>query len=861
MPLTLRLAWRDIIKYWKRSVLGIVLFSLPVFATALIGQLEKESPVDPRNTAVANEFRASVNSIPCEKFEQPYSPYCLDDSALTQIPDLERLAAATPGAHFSPRFSAPTQVSPTLSAADEIGAAVNLHATLDNSQPPGTISLDRSDAKILGKSIGDTVAVKIAGHEEAVELRIADFDTAYRESYATGRIYLNLTDFFPNPQPEQLRSAELPPGWQLQWFATDVKEIFPDKGEVSVEKPLTQTHGLAPNKNRSLVLELVSEMNTGSDFTAVLTVTILGLILISAVTGPVFSVATRRNLRINGLLSSNGANSSHLRRIMLWHGTIIGGLGAGLGLLGAAVVGMAFGAYSPSITFRPLLDVCVALTVVAMICGLTSAVVPAILAGRMDPVAALSEAPITRMRRMNKWFVLPASITIVLLASVPFSEKFAPYAVLGAIACTIVSAPLFLFGWNWLASRLSLPLRLASRDALRNLPRTAPAAGAIAGCLLVTLVSISAGVERVHDDRALIEVQTPGASLTGPALIEKDILAVQKNSGAPIRMDSYHGFREGGYNLDIGHTRPLDSKYEKNIISNNLPNKFNGSVYVTTPESLDLLSMTHPELRGKLPHLKQSLREGKAIVESPDQMIDGKVRLFVTRSYAYPDFQTETEDGWTVGVDHAGIQDRFDFDAVALQDTPTNSHPVAIITPETARTLPIDVHYQATFLAGGKPLSLSDQIFQDFRNPIAWAENRDSYGIGSLVLIPIAISFFLTFAVTLLLVLLAAAESRKDTEMMFAVGASPSLVRRYGAAQGLTVTASGLVGAIATGLLSLVALGPVWSPGESFSLHNWLWLIEGMPWALLATLCAALLALGWLIGLCFGTRLHRRAAR
>ena len=134
-----------------------------------------------------------------------------------------------------------------------------------------------------------------------------------------------------------------------------------------------------------------------------------------------------------------------------------------------------------------------------------------------------------------------------------------------------------------------------------------------------------------------------------------------------------------------------------------------------------------------------------------------------------------------------------------------------LITPETARKLGADIVYTGSVFELSEPLSLVELIRVELGAPHGVRHMTVTLPGASqpeklVILLPqVAMSGALTIGVVLLIVFLAAAESRSDMEAMAALGAPKSLVRRYAGAQGMVV---GLAGAVA-GTLCLVIPGTV----------------------------------------------------
>lgn len=869
LPLSLRLAWRDVSTHWKRSLIGVLLLALPVCATGFFTQLDS----DPRFIAATqqSDYEANVADRLCTPNDDSA---CTKDPAQLQRTDLERLADAAPGTSFSPTLHAQARIYASRADVHNPEAAVDSYVVAADSPTTasgdaasaGTFPLSNKDMQVLGKKEGDTVAIVFQPGDEPIELTVRAAGASSPGSSEFSDIALSIQDVPGFPPPNTIRSADLPEGWSVTWHADSLAEGLTGADDVGIRAP--QVHGdsasfLTTGDRKPLVLEWASGMNTTSDVIAVATVTLLGLVMIAAITGPVFAVAARRNLRNHGLLVANGATARHIRRITLWQGTIIGALGSILGLLGSYAACAIATMTSPKLVLHPRVDMVLALVAAAMCCGYVSALVPAILAARMDPIQALAGGASIRMHRLRGVFLLPPTVAVLLIAVAPMSDDWWPLLLVGIVCCTVLSAPLALFAWTWLAGKVSVPLRLASRDALRNLSRTAPAVGAIAGCLFVMFGMISLSEAPKTEDLSIAEAKVYAPVLSGTALIDQDLADIQRALNAPMRVDSFRA------ETTVWAARPtpeLPAVTEPALINSGLREAMAGTVVIATPAAIDVIAARYPnEISGAdSARAKAALESGKAVVNSRAHLRDGKLML-VSVAASYPPAEVATPvgpDGWFVDVRPDEVKQSLPLPAEALTSSPSETPLGAIITPDTARALGLELNYQNTIFAGGKQLTLVDEVRQELTKPVVTVHDDASHdSLGALVLLPIGAGLLLTFAVTLFLVLLAGSESRPDTHTMFAVGASPRLIRRYGAAQGLTVSAAGLLGALIAACVTTITFASVFDDfPASFWLKSWR-LLQVQPWGLHLTVVVALLATGWLTGYLFGSRLQRQPAR
>lgn len=74
-----------------------------------------------------------------------------------------------------------------------------------------------------------------------------------------------------------------------------------------------------------------------------------------------------------------------------------------------------------------------------------------------------------------------------------------------------------------------------------------------------------------------------------------------------------------------------------------------------------------------------------------------------------------------------------------------------------------------------------------------------------MTVIPVVLSWILTLGTVLLVILLAAAESRRDIATITAVGAAPGMLRRFSAAQAVFIAFPGTAIGVVVGLLPKIS--------------------------------------------------------
>ncbi|MGY4912508.1 FtsX-like permease family protein [Micromonospora aurantiaca (nom. illeg.)] len=244
----------------------------------------------------------------------------------------------------------------------------------------------------------------------------------------------------------------------------------------------------------------------------------LGLLEVVLLVGPAFAVSVRRRRRDLALVAVAGGDASHLRRIVLADGVVLGAGGAALGMLlgiGAAfagrpiveqyLLGERLGAY------RIFPAALVAIAATAVLAGVLAAMAPAWTAARQDVATGLAgRRDATRPRR--RWLLVGVALTVAGTAIAAFAAgRTSQTGVLAGVALGelgLVFCTPSLVGVLGRAGRL-LPLtpRLALRDASRNRSSAAPAISAV---MAAVAGSVALGVYVASDETRSQALWQPG---------------------------------------------------------------------------------------------------------------------------------------------------------------------------------------------------------------------------------------------------------------------------------------------------------------------------------------------------------------
>lgn len=223
-------------------------------------------------------------------------------------------------------------------------------------------------------------------------------------------------------------------------------------------------------------------------YALIVVVVIMEVVLLA---GPAFAISARRRTREFALMSANGASPAQIRNTVLAGGLLFGFVAAvvavALGILtvflGTPLLEQLFGYRTPGLRVLPLLQA--ALVGVAIATGLLSALAAAISASRVNVIAALMGRTPGR-KGSKRWLFIglgmvaagvAAGLGGILILNVQLMAAAIVLAQLGLVACT----PAILAGTARLGRWLPLAPRMALREAGRNRGSAAPAIAAVLG--------------------------------------------------------------------------------------------------------------------------------------------------------------------------------------------------------------------------------------------------------------------------------------------------------------------------------------------------------------------------------------------
>ncbi|WP_440101606.1 FtsX-like permease family protein [Streptosporangium sp. H16] len=369
--------------------------------------------------------------------------------------------------------------------------------------------------------------------------------------------------------------------------------------------------------------------------------TVLGAVVVVLevvfLAGPAFAVGIRRRRRELALIAAQGGSPRHLRGVVLADGLT---LGLTASLLGAAG-GIGIGAAAAPFVHRGPLEVPAGLVALAVLLGVVSAllaaVVPAVQASRAD-VAEVLAGRRSRARERRGLPVLGVVLLAVAMAVILLGATFlqrwdqrVPWqpismllgAVLGQFGLILLT-PWLVGVAARLAARLPLPFRMAARDAARNRGRTAPAVAAVLVATAVfatvaVIVSSQTARDRERYTPQYVGGSTVVSSYAANPAIWREIKKVVASAlpGVPlIEAGKFAGPGSRPVNVVVqpGCARDCGAFLSRALFR---------------PPPIGGADLVRYFLRGPDPVAETALAAGKAVVFDPRVLRDGKL-VFTT---------------------------------------------------------------------------------------------------------------------------------------------------------------------------------------------------------------------------------------
>ena len=539
-------------------------------------------------------------------------------------------------------------------------------------------------------------------------------------------------------------------------------------------------------------------------------VVVLALLEAALAAGTAFAVGARRQRRSLALLAVNGARGRDVGRVLLAQGLFYGVTGAlfgaavGLGVGRLGLPGLeSYGGRLLADMRVPWLEV-VGAAAFGLAAALLAAALPARLAARVPARAALTGQ--RGATSTPRWItgtgvaliVIGGLVTVQGATSTRLRTAQTSVALLGVVLLevgAVACCPVLIGAAARLGGRLPAAPRLALRDAARQRARSGPTvaavAAAVSGAMAVSVFLASTDAR----DRAAYLPQGPrdqvilsgGASSDGrDATVD---LAAAAAALQPLHPSPFAAQRSlgagGGY---VGAGFEPTSSYGPPVAG-----------------GVDLLRTL-----GADPARDADLLAGRAVVADP-RLLHG--------------------DTLTVEDDDArGHRRTVRLPAVQAQWPAGYAQPGFIVSPEVARSAglrPGEVQHRARIDPTASQATRAS-VVSAARDDGIYVQLESGYQsrVGLVQLALLGVAALLALGVTAVATALAGSEARDDLAVLGAVGAAPSLRRRYGAAQaGVTAVLGGGLGlliglvpaaAVIAGRVDRIPFTVPWQPVAAF---------------------------------------------
>ncbi|MCB1000255.1 MAG: FtsX-like permease family protein [Acidimicrobiales bacterium] len=354
---------------------------------------------------------------------------------------------------------------------------------------PGEVVVDRQTAKNGSLEVGDTVRITSQGGSRAFTVSgIATFAGNDSSNGASWALFdLPTAQEFVIAQPD-LVDAVIVVG---DGSATDDDLAAAIRQQFDGQEVEVLTGAEITEENQSAVEEGLQF------FTIFLTIfAVISLFVGSFIIYNVFSISAAQRQRENALLRAVGASRGQVTRVLFVEALLIGVIGGLLGFAGGVALAfgimqllsaIGFGPSDTALTVQPW--VLVVSVIVGAFVTLVCAIVPAVRAGRVPPLAAMRDVAVdrtsvSRVRLVGGAVILVLAITATVLGITGSAVWLGP-GVAGLFASLVVLGPLLAAPVSRVVTRPLTAIRgvtgeIAGRNAATNPKRTALTAGALA---------------------------------------------------------------------------------------------------------------------------------------------------------------------------------------------------------------------------------------------------------------------------------------------------------------------------------------------------------------------------------------------
>jgi putative ABC transport system permease protein len=420
------------------------------------------------------------------------------------------------------------------------------------------VVVDRATAKLGKIDIGDTITVTTTVGARPFEVvGIVTFGDADGSGGATWALFtLEVAEEFVVGRPGFVDSIQARGDGSLteEELAASVREALAGaEGADSVEVLTGQ----------QIIDETQTALQEGFQFfTIFLTIfALIALFVGSFIIYNVFKISAAQRQKEHALMRAIGASRGQITRVVFTEAAVVGLVGSLLGFAGGVALAatinkvleaLGFGPGDSSLVVKPTAFVIT--LVVGMVVTLSCAIVPAVRAGRVPPLAAMRDVSIDRSGHSRRRIIVGIVFMVIAIASIAagLNGELVMLGV-GTVALfigLIALGPVVVGPSARLATPVMAKLRgvegsIAGRNAARGPERTALTAGAL-GIGLALVVAVSTLGASVKDSIR----NSIGAQFTGDYTITSDS---QGFGGLPISLaDELNALPEVGAAVGIG---------------------------------------------------------------------------------------------------------------------------------------------------------------------------------------------------------------------------------------------------------------------------------------------------------------------
>lgn len=835
-----RLALRDLRFNKVRAILATILISLPVMAGLVIGSLysNQSSHWMLEHFSEVEDLQASgLAACDCEIRQEPAGNGASYLDAGRENGDVEEMIAAV----ISPNNSVEIRqdsMSLMLQKSSDYNilhseaqwAAANESLIIEGRVPESTdeIALSRGDQASLGVDVGDDMSriINYDNPEPVTVVGITENVTLISQDGTGQRPTLDDLAVSGWGMPQLAITGPDPVTWEQVKELNRLGIVVESKHVLDNPPPQEDVDawtdgGFGPTS---------PEIN----YIALATIGLIGLIEVVLLISPPFTMAVRRNERSLGQLAALGATAKQLRRLMLFQGAFLGFAGAVLGIIGYLVFRFALNSNAGEQLFLVAWHYPVAI-VLAVILGLLAAVIPAVTASRINVVAVLTGRESGKSVRYRRSIIGPAILLlgiVLLFGAIAVKDSDVLYAIstIGIVLGLIGTAPICIRLASALVGKMSLPGKLAGRESVRSVHRTAPGVAAVMIVAVVAVFTISQfftmlnrnfSEENIAGPRgaAWVALQDWGTGGDDLAILENSIRELDEERAVKSWTPVYAAT---GWNSNVEVQIPEDrmcpledwqtmeglssEEYEQvqedaqtdprciNYLGGNrmnpaLPNLFHsGFPIVDDGTILDLLPGDVDVELGQA-----TLDKGGVLLAYADGIVGGSA-TFTVVTYE----NVDVIEGETITVPTEAVLDE--------------DGPYQIFSWEAAEELGLIVNPIGALIVFEKPVTMleTSSMLYDFagNNAIFYEtinEVNTDYVIAALA--AAIISILVAVGTAIIIVVLAGRETRADYDTIDALGGKPRLRRQVSHATGLIIGLAGIIPGFIVGSILTIAIG------------------------------------------------------